>query len=104
MAPVSALEQMIKNASTEQAKTGMDAWLAWGEAHKMSIVEMGAPLGMSKRMMPAGVSDVQTEVAGYSLVQGDTWEEAMKMFEGHPHFNIEGATIQMHECLAVAPI
>ena len=41
---------MMKNATPEQQKKGMDAWMKWMNANKPSIVEGGAPLGKTKRV------------------------------------------------------
>jgi hypothetical protein len=99
MAPVSAMEQMIK-ATPEQAKSGMDEWNKWGKKNQKSIVDMGTPLGKTKRVTPAGVSDHKNELGGYSLVQGDSLESVSKMFVDHPHFKMaKGATIEIVECL-----
>ena len=42
-------EKMMKNATPEQQKKGIDAWMKWMNANKTSIVEGGAPLGKTKR-------------------------------------------------------
>ena len=43
-APISASEQMA-NATPEQAKAGMEAWMTWAKKAEGSIVDLGAPLG-----------------------------------------------------------
>jgi len=40
--PVSAQDQMSK-ATPEQAKAGMDAWMAWAKRAGSAIVDMGSP-------------------------------------------------------------
>ena len=42
--PTSAREQMA-NATPEQAKAGMDAWMAWAGKAGSAVVDLGAPLG-----------------------------------------------------------
>ena len=42
--PASAAEQMA-NATPEQAKAGMDAWMAWAQKSGEAVVDLGMPLG-----------------------------------------------------------
>ena len=97
LAPVSAIEQMMANSTPEQMKAGMDAWMKWSRDHEKSIVELGAPLGKTKRVTASGVSDVKNDVTGYTIVEAESHEEAAKLFEGHPHFQIQGSSVEVLE-------
>jgi hypothetical protein len=46
----SGFEKMMKNSTPEQQKKGTEAWMKWMSANKTSIVEVGAPLGKTKRV------------------------------------------------------
>ena len=67
---------------------GLAAWTAWVEKHQGEIVELGGPLGKTKRVSQAGVADVTNELAAYIVVRAPSHEAAAKVFEGHPHFTI----------------
>ena len=69
-----------------QQKAGMDAWTAWTEKAKSSIVDMGAPLGKSMRVSPQGASPVVNDLGGYSIMQAETKEALAGTMKGHPHF------------------
>lgn len=102
MAPLSALEQMNK-ATPEQMKAGMEEWTEWGKKNETSIVDMGAPLGKTKRITAAGVSDTRNEITGYSLVQSDSLDSVSKMFTNHPHLKMApGASIEVIEGLSMS--
>ena len=101
LAPVSAIEQMMANATPEQMKVGMDAWMAWMKSNESALADMGAPLGKTKRVTGAGVSDTKNEVTGYSIIEAKSHEAAANMLEGHPHLQVTGAYIDV---LAVMPI
>ena len=58
-APMASFEQMMK-ATPEQQKAGMDAWMAWGAKASKEIVDMGAPLGKTLKVTPAGASPTKT--------------------------------------------
>lgn len=97
MAPVAEFQKLMEHSTPEQAKAGMDAWMKWADAHKADLVDLGQPLGKTKRVNTSGVSDTKTDIGGYSIVQAESHEEAAKLFEGHPHLEIPGAYIDILE-------
>jgi hypothetical protein len=79
---------------------GMNAWMEWGEKHAGVIVDMGTPLGKTKRAAPEGVSDIKNVMVGYVIVRAETHEAAAQLFENHPHFTIfPGDSVEIMECL-----
>ena len=62
LAPVSAMEQMMKNSSPEDRKKGMEAWMGWAKGLGSSMIELGTPLGHNKKVTPEGVSDTKNDV------------------------------------------
>jgi hypothetical protein len=100
-APTSSFEQMT-NATPEQQKAGMDAWMAWSKKTASSIVDMGAPLGKSLLVKSDGGSSATTnDLGGYSILQGESKEALAASLKGHPHFMMPGATIELIELLAI---
>ena len=67
---------------------GIKAWNQWVEKNKGSIVDVGAPLGRTKRAAKAGLSDIRNNLTAYTVVQADSHEAAAKLFVNHPHFTI----------------
>jgi hypothetical protein len=100
MSPVPAVEQMAK-ATPDQAKAGMDLWMAWANKNSGSILEMGSPLGIGLHMKSDSISPGSTHVVGYSIIQADTLESATKMMDGHPHFHTPRGTIEILEFLSL---
>jgi hypothetical protein len=91
-------EAMMRNATPEQQRRGMEAWLKWMNDNKASLLEGGAPLGKTKRADASGVSDTKNAMSGYSIVQADTHEGAAKLFgKGHPHLQMPGAWVEIME-------
>ncbi len=72
--------------SKEQA--GMAGWKAWVEKHQSALVQMGGPLGKTKRVGSNGIADYSNELGAFTVVRADSHEAAAKMFENHPHFAI----------------
>ncbi len=81
---------------------GMQAWQAWGERHAGAIIDGGGPLGKTKKASAAGLADTRNSMTGYVIVEADSHEAAVRMFEGHPHFSIfPGDSVEVMECLPI---
>lgn len=86
----------------DRQAAGIKAWHDWVESNKGSIVELGAPLGITKRASAAGLSDVRNNMSAFTIVQAESHEAAAKLFENHPHFTIfPGEAIDVMECLPI---
>jgi len=97
-APAASFEQMMK-ATPEQQKAGMDMWRAWGQKAAALIVDMGAPLGKSLRVTPAGSSPTKNDLGGYSILQDESKEALADALKGHPHFMTPEGTIEIVELM-----
>jgi hypothetical protein len=100
-APVDAREQSA-NISPEQQAEGMAMWRAWAKRVGAKLHDLGAPLVKGKRIHSNGSTAPSTkDVAGYSLLQAEDWDDVMDLLSGHPH--ISGwhpeATIEVHETM-----
>ncbi len=81
---------------------GVAAWNAWVEKHRAVIVEMGGPLGKTKKVSQAGIEDISNNIGAFTVVRADSHEAAAKLFDKHPHFTIfPGESI---EIMPVLPI
>lgn len=67
---------------------GMAAWKAWVEKNHAAILEMGGPLGKTKKVTERGIADVSNELGAFTVVRAESHEAAAKLFERHPHFMI----------------
>jgi hypothetical protein len=65
---------------------GIAAWKAWVEKHQASLVDIGGPLGKTKKVDSAGITDISNEIGAFAVVRASSHEAAAKMFENHPHF------------------
>jgi hypothetical protein len=100
-APMDALAQTA-DVTPEQQAAGMALWKAWAERMGSKLTDLGAALINGKRLTAEGLSTPSAkEVAGYSLLQAEDWEELMDLLEGHPHLSgwHPEATIEVHEMM-----
>ena len=89
-------EEMRKNNDMK----GMEAWKNWVMSHKASIVDMGSPLGKTKRIDKSGISDVRNDLGAWTIVEAESEVAAAQMFVDHPHFTIfPGQSVEVMECL-----
>ncbi len=95
MAPLAAMDEMMKNMTAEKAKEGMAEWQKWMDDHKDSFIDMGAPAGKNLRVTATGAEDHRNEISGYSIMQAESREALAEMFKGMGHFDIPGAYIEV---------
>jgi hypothetical protein len=94
-----ALDPDIRAAREKQ---GMAGWKQWIAANEAALVDGGSPLGKTKRVSTAGITDIRNQMAAYSIVRAETHDDAAKLFAGHPHFTIfPGDGVEVMECLPI---
>ena len=100
MAAWNALPEKEQQAKMQE---GMAAWKAWVAKYQEAIVEMGGPLGKTKKITARGIEDVSNEMGAFTVVRADSHEAAAKMFENHPHFtNFPGESVEVMPVTASA--
>jgi hypothetical protein len=96
----SALDQM-SNATSEQAKAGMDAWMAWADSAGDAVVELGAPLGDASTVGASTASSAGDLVCGFSILQSDSKDAIVALLQEHPHLQMSGS-IEVLEFLSMS--
>lgn len=87
--------------TTRQA-AGFKGWVDWVSKNHDSIVDVGAPLGSTKRISSSGVADSRNEMAAFTVVHAHSHEEAAALFLDHPHFTLfPGDAVELMECLPI---
>lgn len=82
-APVGSWD--VKGGSPEEHKKEMDKWMKWAKASGKGLVDMGAPLGNSKKVTSLGAKSVKSNILGYSVLQARDMNGALKLLKKHPH-------------------
>ena len=81
-------------------QAGMAAWGAWVARYQHAIVDVGSPLGKTKRASADGIADITNMSTAYVIVEADSHEAAAEMFRDHPHFTIfPGDAVEVMQCL-----
>jgi len=99
---LAAWNALSENERRARTKEGIAAWKAWSEKHRAAIVEMGGPLGKTKKVTEQGIEDVSNDLSAFMVVRAASQEKAARLFEHHPHFTIFPG--QSVEVMPVLPI
>jgi hypothetical protein len=78
--PVTPMENMTK----EQGEKVMAGWDRWMQKVGSSMIDIGAPMANGKAVVDNGTTGSPTELSGYSLIQAESMDEALKLVEDHP--------------------
>ena len=91
--------ERMANATPDQNQAVMAAWRAWAQRSASSLVELGAPLAPPTVLKGNRAPGF---VGGFSIVQAESADAAKKIFDGHPHFENPGNSIELLEQLAMS--
>ena len=91
---------MMANATPEQMKDGMDAWMAWAGKAGDAVVDLGAPTQHATHAGPGSHPGAE-EISGYSILKADSADEIATVLDGHPHLMMPGNSIEVFELLSI---
>ena len=77
----------------EEGAAMMEKWQAWYGTMGSSVVDGGAPVGMSRTVSSAGVVNDggPNPVSGYTVVSADDFDAACEMAKGCPILEQDGS-------------
>lgn len=95
-------EKLPAKTRREREAQGLEAWHEWARKNARSLLDMGAPLGTTKRVDKKGIRTVQNQLTAYTVVRAPSHAAAAKLFRNHPHFTIfPGDSVEIMECLSI---
>jgi len=101
-AAMSRWNELPEQERASRQADGVKAWKRWAEENKKGIVELGGPLGRTKRVAEAGVSDVRNNMMAFTIVEAESADAAARLFMNHPHFTVfPGDGVEVMECLPI---
>jgi hypothetical protein len=86
--------EMMANASPEEMKAGMDAWMGWARDAGSAVADLGAPLDASGHLGEPASSGTDN-VVGYSFLEADSADAAAAILKPHPHLGVDGNSIDV---------
>jgi hypothetical protein len=97
LAPSAVMAEWMKKPQSErdgEEKKMREEWNEWMKVHAAMIKETNAA-GKTKRVSAKGIEDARNDIMLYSIVEGESHEAVARAYEGHPHFGIPEATIEI---------
>lgn len=94
--PISAKAQLAQ-ATPEQAKAGMEAWMRWAKEAEKAIVDLGAPLGDPVFVGPG--KPVGEHIGGFSILRAESIDALETILREHAHLRMPGGWIEAREFL-----
>lgn len=76
----------MSKATPEEQKQMNDEWGAWAKSG--GVVDMGMPLGKTKRVTATSIADSKNEIGGYSIIEAESHDDAAKKMQSNPHFKM----------------
>lgn len=77
-----------------------ETWMAWMNRVGGGMVDMGTPLGNSRKVTKSKTTQSDSSIVGYSILQAGNMDEVAQLLQGHPHLEWrEGCEIEIHESL-----
>ena len=89
-------------ASQEAGAKGREAFMAWIAELGDAVINPGTPLGPSRTVSSDGISVTPDayRMTGYSVVQADSLEAALRMAKGCPF--LEMGTVEVAEMMSMS--
>ena len=83
---------LMEQSTPEQMQAGMDAWMAWAGKCGDALVDLGSPIAgpAGNRVTSQSVSPAASPIAGFSVLQAASLDEATTLVEAHPHLMTPG--------------
>jgi len=101
-APAQTLKR-TSEPTPEEMEAGMKPWMEWAERCGDNLLDLGNPLVNATQINHDNSTEPgKREVAGYSFLEAESKDEALKLLKDHPHITWnETCTIEL---LEVAPM
>jgi hypothetical protein len=90
---------MMANASPEEMKAGMAAWMGWASEAGPALADFGAPLDAVRHFGADSSASTLDNVVGYSFLDANSADAVAGILERHPHLSIDGNSIDVLELL-----
>jgi len=85
-APLAVAERFAQ-ATPEEAAKGLQMWVDWAQKLGIALVDPGKPLGNARKVTAEGITNLDSQVIGMSILQANSMDEALDMVKDHHHLH-----------------
>ena len=83
---------------------GVAQWTEWESRNAAHFPDRGGMVGKTLRVSAAGTAPASNAICGYLTVEAPSIEDAARLFENHPHFNVfPGDSVDIMPFVTEAP-
>lgn len=94
--------EVMASTTPKEMQASMAEWIAWrDEASKSLKVEFGLPLQSVGRMTSEAVTVSDSNISGYSTVEGESKQAVTDILKTHPHLKRSDSSIELLEMLPI---
>jgi len=94
--------EVMEKATPEEVKASMQEWIKWrDESSKTAKIDFGLPLQAVSKITADGEEVNDSQVSGYSIIEGESAKAVSDLLKGHPHLKRPGASIELLEMLSI---
>ena len=90
-----------KAPTKEEGEAGKGKWQAWLAALGDAVINPGTPMMNPKKVTIDTIEDAVgiSAMTGYTIVQAETMEEALKMAQDCPYVEMDGGALTVAELM-----
>lgn len=95
-------EKLPPKIRRQRMEQGMKGWMGWAMKNDRVLVDIGGPLGTTKKISRRGIANISNEMGAFNVVRARSHAEAARIFRNHPHFTIfPGESVEVMEILPI---
>lgn len=88
----------VQPETPEEGKALMGKWMDWVKGLGPAMINPGTPLGISMTVGVDGANEgFENALMGFSVVDAENMDAALKIAQDCPHLLMKGATLQVAE-------
>ncbi len=91
------MKKFMSTMTPEDQKRDMAEWGAWMQKNMAHFADPGGPVGKNTEISVNGAAEKSNDVAGYSIVKGESKEAVIAMLTDGPHLKMPGSKTDVME-------
>ncbi len=91
------MKTLMATMTPEDQKKDMAEWGAWMKKNMAHFADPGNPVGKNTEVSASGAVEKSNDVAGYSIINGESKEAVIAMLADGPHLKMPGSTTDVME-------
>lgn len=95
------MRELMATMSKEDQAKDMAEWKEWMDKNMAHFADHGGAAGKNTQLSPSGAAEIGNDIGGYSIMQGESKDEVIKVLSESPHLKMPGTTTDVMEIVAM---